>query len=112
MALVIDLPQTPWSVQNVTLGDTTYIFEYEYSNRYDTWYLSIRSLDNTPLLTGVRLVPWAPILKNHPQETLPAGELVLFDQQSSVNFGSNYPTFDDLVTRYAMRYFTQEELEA
>lgn len=112
MSLALEAPNTVWSTQTVVLDGVSYIFEYQWSNRYDTWYLSIFDINENPLLTGVRLVPWVPIFRNHPQRSLPAGELVLFDQQSEPPFSDKYPNENDFGTRFVLYYFTQEELES
>lgn len=111
MALVLELPSTPWSTQSVVLDEVVYILEYQWSNREDTWYLSIYNSEELPLVQGIRLIPWTGLLSQHPQANLPSGDLVLYDVQSQPFQGSVYPTFENLQSRFQMNYFTKEELE-
>ncbi|EKF2848411.1 hypothetical protein OYT40_002162 [Escherichia coli] len=56
MAYIINIPDSEWSSQAVTLGNKIYKIELKYKSRTQRWYLSLSDNNKTTLLTEKKLV--------------------------------------------------------
>lgn len=107
MAIYVNIPDSAYVGQDVTLGGTLYNFEFTYNSRDERYRLSIHT-DEVPVIEGMKLV----------EQTSPTGkyDLVNFDhgqlyvvrvqetsnQVGRDNIGSNKP--------YRLLYLTNEEI--
>lgn len=107
MAYSILVPDAEWSEQVVTLGGTTFTLGLKYKQRTGRWYMSLNSVDGTPLLTEKKIVDG---------QTLTG----LFDIEGMYGdiiceraYGTDvYPTRDTLGIGkpFTLMYLTEEEL--
>ena len=65
MAIQIPTPDTPNSLQNVTLNGKSYIIENSYNSRYDTWSVSVSERSGTVLVNGEKVTPLKDILSRY-----------------------------------------------
>lgn len=93
---------------DVELDGVTFTFVFEWNDRDEGWYFSIRSTDvaATPLLSGRRVVVGYPLISIYRDTRLPAGTLVAIDTSSK----NEDPGIADLGERVKLLYITRAEL--
>lgn len=95
----------PWFSYEIAVDSTTYVFEYRYSDRAESWYLDIFDVNRVPLRTGIRIVVgWQLNLRDL---SLFEGTLmcVRLDDQGDVD-----PVESDFPSEVALVYFTGDSL--
>lgn len=100
----------PESRQVTSLDGTAYVLDLSWSDRAESWYLSIAiqaAGDPTPIVQGMRLSIGYPVLAGVTVEGRPLGEIIPIDVSGGA--GTD-PTRDDLGTRVRLRYYDAEEL--
>lgn len=110
MATVLAAPSTAWSKYTVSLDEDVFIFEMAWNEREEYWYLTIYDTNDVVLISGVKLVPWVPVLANHPQEYLPKGQLMILDTQNEFGKGDGRVGRNDFGVRYILAYYSESEL--
>lgn len=74
--LVPTLPDDPFYTQTSNLDGVDYTLVFRYAQRENRWYLTIEDANETPLLKGIKLVPFVDLLGARRNETrLPLGRL-------------------------------------
>ena len=102
MLLTIDLPtDTPRFQFRTRLDGTDYVLLFDYSGREDRWYVSIKASDETPILSGIKVVCGVPLLRNCVDSRRPAGRLIFLDLTDTE---AEAPGFADLGRRVRLYY--------
>ena len=63
----------------VTLDGSVFNLRFYWNTRAAAWFMDISDAVNNPILAGVRLVVSYPLLGQHPESTMPTGELLVYD---------------------------------
>lgn len=104
---------SPETVQVTNLDQVPYELRFSWSDRSDSWYLSVsiqrEGDDPTPILTGVRIAVGYPPLAGLVGPDRPLGEILPIDVSDPNGAGTD-PTRYDLGTRVVLLYVTGEEL--
>lgn len=95
------LPGPDWS-QQVSLDGRVYQLRARYNVTSDRWFLDIRTRSGSPLLLGVKLVRGELLLRLHPDERLPLGELFIA--------GSAEPNRNNMGEDARLIYLTAEDV--
>lgn len=95
----------------IELAGTPYNLFFSWNTREESWYMNIRDSEETPILTGIKLVPVYLLLEQYrAYENLPAGDFILWDlNQDSTD---DNVTFDNFGERYQLLFFSDDEIEA
>lgn len=91
-----------------TLDGSTYILDFSWSDRSESWYISVYLQTDgnpTPIVEGVRLSPGWPLMLGVVVDGRPPGELFALDLN-----GQGDPGRSDLGGRVKLYYFDQESL--
>ena len=107
MPLIVPVfPGEPLYQERVRLEDRDYIFRFDFSNREQRIYMSIKDQDEKNLLLGVKVIAnWSLLTRHKFNPNLPPGELIPLDLES----GGVPPTLDDFGTRVRLFYFASDE---
>lgn len=112
MALKIPVPDSAWSEISVTLGGQAYDITFRFNDRdieEKHWRMDIYQ-DNTPVLLGIRISPYIPLLSRYRLDLFDHGELICVrmfkgeDKLTRNNFG--------IGKTYELVYYSNEELLA
>ena len=91
MSVKIDIPNTGFATQTITLNKASYIVESEYSSRFDTWSISLFSVDGTAILRGEKVVPKQEWLTRYNMNNILGGWLGIYSKNDTPvtrdNFG-------------------------
>ncbi len=99
-------PGEPLYKERVRLEGKDYSFKFDWNNREQRFYMSIRDLEETPLLTGIKIISnWLLLANHHFNPDLPPGQLIAIDLES----GGEPPTFRDFGTRVRLFYYASDE---
>lgn len=109
MPVIVELDsEDPDFTQRVTLEGTTYTLGFLWNGRESSWYLSILTEAEEPILMGVKLVPrWATGLRCK-DPRMPPGQLTLEDTSGQ----DAAPGRDELGERCLLVYYSADELAA
>ncbi len=84
--VVIPMSDYPAFTQNVVLDGNTYRFSFSWNGRGEFWSMDIADANNIPLLSGIRLVILFPLLAQHKEDGLPAGQIFVLDTNPNTAF--------------------------
>lgn len=87
----------------IDLDGTVYNINVRYNHREDYWHLSLYLTDNTPLVTGVRMVYDTDLVGRFKQANLPPGILLLTNDAGLESMGQEDVRDSKLI------YITEEE---
>jgi hypothetical protein len=78
-----------------------YFFTFQYNKRNDTWYLDIKDIDRTPILTGLAGLTNSQFMTSRfvIDDFLPFGEILIGDTSGAGNDPS-YENFGDSVSAF------------
>jgi len=97
-----DVPRYDFELE---LESVTYKFDFEWSDREEAWYMSIKDLDGVELLSGRKIVLSYPLTVIHRDAGLPPGTFIAFDtSDKEVEAG-----FADLGDRVKLLYIPSDE---
>ena len=72
-------PKLSRYVQRTRLGRRDYLLTFDWNGRDNHWYLSIALEDQTPVVSGVKLVVGTPLLRSVPGVNRPEGDILAID---------------------------------
>lgn len=99
-------PGEPLYRERVRLEDRDYVFRFDWSNREQRFYMSIKDQDDVLLLLGIKIIANSPLIgRHHFNLSLPPGEFLAMDLEQ----GGEPPTFNDFGTRVRLFYFESTE---
>lgn len=79
MPQTLPIPNLPNWIMDIQLGANAYTLRGLWNESYQSWTLSIATIDGVPLISGMRLVLNWPLLLASSDERLPSGELIVVD---------------------------------
>lgn len=79
------------------------MFYFTWNTRSSSWYLSISNVDETPLLSNIKLVPNLDLLANFPDSRKPLGALILLHNGDDISKPPKV-TFDNIDTEYTLNF--------
>jgi hypothetical protein len=97
----------PLYTQRLTLDGQEFLFRFDWNERTGRWYFGIYSIDELPLVTGVKLVADWPLLHRCSNPDLPKGDLLAVDFSP---LAGEPPGFVDLGNRVRLVYFPKGSL--
>lgn len=105
MALEINIPDSAWSSQEVTLDQTNLKLELLWNTRNNAWHINIYDINATPILEGIKLTENVSVTGRYTDKLLPDGNIwcVRYNPQAKVI------TRDNLGRDFLLIYFTEEE---
>lgn len=101
----IEIPcalDTPLYSQRVTLDGTEYILLFDWNDREARWYLSLFTIDEKPLATGIKVIANWSLLRRYKGNAVPSGVLMAVDMSP---MGGEPPGFTELGARVKLVYF-------
>ena len=106
--LSIEIPDSSWCEQDVSLGGYKYVFTYSKNNRDGAVRLSI-SDDEGEIISGLKLVEEINVLSKYTLDRFDHGKLFLV----RIRKGDEFPTNGNIGVEkeFALLYLTNEELE-
>lgn len=102
------LPETSDQVLNVELGGRPYLLRVIWNERFGYFSLSISEVDNTPILTNVKMVKNYNLTGRYKNALLPAGDLFFVQEHGK----SVRPLYDDIGVNFSLYYFEDDALPA
>lgn len=105
MAINIPLFQDPFFEQTIALDDRSYRLVFEWNVREGSWRTDIQEQDGTPILTGLKLLPFVNLTQRFTDPRLPSGSLFVYDKSLT----GLPPGRDDLANRIELWYLTEED---
>lgn len=108
MSVEIPMKDLPSFTEEVTLDSTPYILKFDYNSRDAAWFISFYSREQTPLVTGIKLILFSELISSYPDRGLPLGELWVLDPTEN----QLPPGREDFTNgRLTLTYFTEVEIE-
>ena len=108
MPLEVIVPSPAWTTQDITLGGFKYNFIYSFNERDNRWRIDIYNVDNTPVITGVKIMENQSLLERYILEDFNHGDIYCLrihetpDPVGRDNLGPGLA--------YSLFYFTNEEI--
>jgi len=101
-------------VYSDVLDGTEYRLRFWWSERGKAWHFDILEPDETPIVCGVRLVVYWPLLYRHSDARLPLGQLLCVDTQTTINDITRQAELGDDVRggRCRIVYLTKDDVDA
>jgi len=65
--MLIEIPitvQGPWFEFSMDIDETTYLFEFQYNDRINRWFMTIKDINGTVLYAGIKLLINTPLIQN------------------------------------------------
>ena len=108
MALKINIPDSAWSTQSLSLGGQDYEFEFKYNGREDRWRLSIGQGD-TSIVSGVKIIENRLLFLSYRLPLFAHGDLIcLRTLQDNKQVGRDNFAIDK---PYELLYYSYTELD-
>lgn len=83
--LSIPTSDDPFYTQVTDLDGVNYILDFRYNQREDAWYFDVSLVDETKLVSGVKVVCGAQLLDRFADERLPPGQLIAVNNEPDDN---------------------------
>lgn len=112
MAIFIRTPSQSWSSQQLSLENTNINLELQWNDRASSvnegsWFLNLYTVEDEPIITGIKIIPDYPLTFKYSDNRLPEGEFFCLSNTSTdVKLGR-----DNLGTDFRLTYITKEELD-
>lgn len=90
------------------LDGVSYLLQFDYVVRNDSYYLTVKLADSTPIIDNVRIVVDTALGTRSRSDDEIAGRLFAFDSSNN----REDPRKGDLGSRVGLFYFTQDEIAA
>ena len=90
------------------LDDTIYYIVINWNESAQAWEMGVRDSGYDLLITGIRMVPMFPLLKQFKYPELPPGELAVYDY--TLTQSRRIPRDGFVTQRYMLVYHTKEEM--
>lgn len=107
MAILIDVPDIGWGVSSVTLDGNDYLFDFQFNDREERWYVDIY-LGNEVVIRGVKLIEYSGLINKYDLPNFNHGRLFVEAQKRTIapaGFGNIGIDKD-----YAFFYLSNDEL--
>lgn len=88
------------------MDSVQYVLDVRWNAREAAWFLDILAEDETPIISGVKIVLGTTLGRRSADSAKPAGLLRAFDLSGR----SEEAGFDDLGTRVVVYYFSADEV--
>jgi len=85
------------------LDNISYVFFFSWSVRAASWYVSISTVEEVPLVSNIRLVPNLDLFTNFPKSIRPKGRLFLISNSEDYKHPPAI-TFDNINTDFTLLY--------
>lgn len=94
--------------QTTSLEGTAYQFDVRWNTRDETWSISIADTDGNPILSGLKLLPYSPLIQRYKIEGFIEGELV------GINTTNEFepPNRDNLGSDFKLFYLSKDEAKS
>lgn len=102
------LPNTSAYDMIVQLDGLSYRFAYQWNDRTASWYVSISTFNNEPILRQLRVVHKWPLYSRYRDPRLPPGMIFCVDMADS----GQGPTFESMGVNTLLMYYTSADLES
>lgn len=103
--VIIKVPNLNDSVSRITLGKKDYNIRFTYNPSADSWYFSLFTLDLTPLIGMIKIVPLHDLLWQYVSTDLPEGHFGCWTNDDRVGKDSF------INGRAAFGFISNEEVE-
>lgn len=84
MPLKINVPDSGWSEQNISLNGVTYRFEFHFNGRDERWRMDIY-LEDTPVIKGIKIMENQSLLGRYNLEDFDHGDIFCFRMEEDGN---------------------------
>lgn len=113
MTVITELPlyPEPYYQYVAELEDSNRVFQFRWVDRTSSWYMDILQDDKTPILLGIKLVAYFPIMADYQlQKHGITGFFVLLDKGATISDGLSDNDVTALSTHYRLFYINNEEV--
>ncbi len=101
--------EDPFYSYSTTLEGREYLLVFRFNQREDVWYLSIYMPDQTPLVTGIKMLDGANLIQRV-DERLPPGRLFAYSRSRSNTTSGGLQEVSQKA-RVVLAYVSSDELE-
>lgn len=105
---VLEMSNANSQALEATLDDIVYYIVINWNESGQAWEMGVRNSAYRLLLTGVRMVPEFPLLRQFKYAEIPPGELVIHDY--TLTKSQRVPRDGFQLGRYQLVYYTAEDL--
>jgi hypothetical protein len=110
MAVLIKVPDSPWSSQRIPLKGETFLFVFKFNTRDESWNLDIQTTLENPIISGIKIMPNQNLTFRQKYKTqLPSGNLWCI--RSKNNFSPIGRENLGIDKTYELMWLTPEEEE-
>lgn len=81
----------------VILSGTEFVLGFRFNERDQFWYMAVHDAENSPILSGVRVVLGMPLMRHCRDLRRPVGDLMAIDQTQSGSECTTVEAFGDRV---------------
>ncbi len=101
-------PSIPYYRFSTTIEDVEYIFDVRWNSRTAAWYFDVLEFDETPIISGVKIVLGMYLGRRSTHRLFHTGVFVAVDTTRQHQEAG----FDDISTRVVVRRYAVEEVMA
>jgi hypothetical protein len=104
----VQIPMKPvaFNSMSVTLDNEQFILETIWSDRGNAWSLSIFTVDEVPIVSGIKMIESRVLNLEYNQSNAPKGYLI------TAHASRGRPVFEDLGVALKLYYYTEAEINA
>jgi hypothetical protein len=100
------IPSNPDYQFSTELDGTVYVVQVRWNDRAESWFFSLLTSDEEPLISGSAIVLGSVIGIRSLDTRVPTGTFIVSDLSGE----NREPGFNDLGSRVVMSYFTEQEI--
>jgi hypothetical protein len=105
MTIEIPLNNHPDNIFTSNIDSKVLSFRVRWNSRESSWRLDIRTVEEEPIVSGLKLLPNQNLTKGYTSPLLPSGNFYIID----VGGGNSRPTLESLGNIQSLIYLTEEE---
>ena len=100
---ILEIPVTPENHKfsfKTTLDSVVYSFEFYWVDRANGWFMDVSSEDETPIVTGIKIVCGSSILEQYKHLDIPKGTLIARNNVSPLKDPERWDFGTDVILYY------------
>jgi hypothetical protein len=109
--IIIPFTEYPSVSKEIVIDDISYIFSFVWNTRMEAWTLSIYTIENEPILVGIKLVLNYELIRMYRHLDIPQGEMYVID----ITDNETKIAYDDFTSsgrNLILAYYEEGEFES